>query len=67
MSKFWYTDDDIAEDELEYQTYLQSVLAQSSVSVVWKMHGPSRATLLTGAWKQRNEADFQSYLQRVLA
>jgi len=57
----------IPEDECEYQTSLQRVLAESSVSVVWKIHGPSRATLLTGAWNQRNEADFQSYLQRVLA
>jgi len=31
------------------------------------MHGPSRATLLTGAWQQFNETAFQSYLQRVLA
>ena len=31
------------------------------------MRGPSRSTLLTGAWKQRNEADTQSHLLRVLA
>ena len=30
------------------------------------MHGPDRQTLLAGACKQRNEAGFQSYLQRCL-
>jgi len=30
------------------------------------MHGPDRQTLLAGACEQRNEAGFQSYLQRCL-
>ena len=48
-----------------YQQYLTMVIAESSV-VARKMHGPDRQTLLAGACKQRNEAGFQSYLQRCL-
>ena len=46
-----------------YQQYLQQVIAESSV-VARKMHGPDRQTFLAGACKQKNEAGFQSYLQR---
>ena len=46
----WSNSSESSEDELEYQTYLHRVLAESSVSVVRKMNGSSRATLLTGAW-----------------
>ena len=49
-----------------YQQFLQRFIAESSVPAARKMYCPSCSMLLAGARAHRNEAGFQSYLQRCL-
>ena len=69
--KFWEPDptnqiicNNIDEGDESHQQYLQSVIAESSVTVAPTMHGPIRRTLVNESWRQRNKGPYKCYLQR---